>query len=312
MKRELCLVAYSSSEESEPEEADVTLAFYVYVYAAQPSSRKLPTLSASLTGPQHVDNPSLHEGRTRSKPHVDGQYAAHIYASVPLSRSSGLFKLLCKIIESGQTMVPSLHDFWSNDSKPELHISLSRPIYLRAHQREEIKRAVKNVADKSPPFTASFAHVSELINDERTRIFLALEVGAGHHEFATLTSSLTPTLRAIRQQEFYSSPRFHASIGWALLGGKDSVEPPNSSDSTNFTTNMDQPSLSSIRADSSNLSTPTENEYFKVTEFPPTLVSSLNEQYGAALVGSVAKSFDVTELCIKIGKDITRWRLNGA
>ncbi|KAK7021220.1 U6 snRNA phosphodiesterase [Favolaschia claudopus] len=304
MKREICLVAYSSSEESEPEEAD----------APAPKKRKLPTLSATLTGPQHVDDPSLHQGRTRSKPHVDGQYAAHIYASVPLSRSSGLFKLLCKIIESGQTMVPSLHDFWSNDSKPELHISLSRPIYLRAHQREEIKRAVKNVADKSPPFTASFAHVSELINDERTRIFLALEVGAGHHELATLTSSLTPTLQAMRQQEFYSSPRFHASIGWALLGGKDNVEPPNSSDSTNFTTNidLDQPSLSSIRADSSNLSTPTENEYFKVTEFPPTLVSSLNEQYGAALVGSVAKSFDITELCIKIGKDITRWRLNGA
>jgi hypothetical protein len=87
-------------------------------------------------------------------PHVEGQYATHIYASVPLDRGSTLFKLLCKILTSAKKMVPTLHDFWSslNDSKPELHISLSRPIYLRSHQREDLKRAVKRIAEKNLPY----------------------------------------------------------------------------------------------------------------------------------------------------------------
>ena len=82
----------------------------------------------------------------------------------------------------------------------ELHISLSRPTYLRAHQREDLKRAIKAVAKAHAPyvhgismryesnspgavrFKASFATFSELMNDEKTRTFLTLEVGAGHNE----------------------------------------------------------------------------------------------------------------------------------
>lgn len=33
-----------------------------------------------------------------------------------------------------------------------------------------------------PRFIVSFATLSELINDEKTRTFLTLEVGAGYHE----------------------------------------------------------------------------------------------------------------------------------
>ena len=91
----------------------------------------------------------------------------------------------------------------------ELHVSLSRPTYLRAHQREELKRAVKTLAEAHAPyvsiylisaptplnvycnyychrFKASFAAFSELTNDERTRTFLTLEVGAGHSEVSFL------------------------------------------------------------------------------------------------------------------------------
>ncbi|KAJ6466381.1 U6 snRNA phosphodiesterase Usb1 [Mycena sanguinolenta] len=294
MKRDSALVAYSSSEDSETDSA-----------VQPPKKRKLPVLSATLIGPEYVDIPSLHQGRTRTMPHVDGQYATHVYASVPLDRGSALFKLLCQILESAKKMTPTLHDFWSS-SQPELHISLSRPIYLRAHQREPIKRAIKLIAEKSLPFTASFAHISELVNDEGTRIFLVLEIGAGHHELTALTTSLTPTLRAIRQQEFYSSPRFHASIGWTLLGRRATSPQPSN-------TNDDQVPISStsIRSDSSNSSmTLIPNEYTKITEFPPTSLPTLNEQYGSSLATST-KSFDISEIRIKIGKEVSCWRLNG-
>ncbi|KAJ7725354.1 hypothetical protein B0H16DRAFT_1665869 [Mycena metata] len=296
MKRDLALVAYSSSEESESEQSS----------SQPPKKRKLPVLSSTLVAPQHVDDPALHQGRTRTTPHVDGQYATHIYASVALDRGSTLFKLLCKIISSAKKMTPTLHDFWSSlkDSQPELHISLSRPLYLRSHQREDMKRAVKRVAEKTLPFTASFAHISELVNDEATRIFLALEIGAGHHELAALTSSLTPTLQAFRQQEFYAAPRFHASIGWALLGGRSN--PPHSATHSNA---VQAPiSSGSISTDSSN------SAMFpapQITEFPPALLPALNEQYGPALTGSTVKIFEINDISIKIGKEVSCWRLNG-
>ncbi|KAJ7695718.1 U6 snRNA phosphodiesterase Usb1 [Mycena rosella] len=294
MKRELALVSYSSSEDSETESS------------SQPAKkRKLPVLSSTLVGPPHVDDPSLHQGRIRTTPHVDGQYATHIYGSVPLERSSALFKLLCKVIGSAKNAVPTLHDFWSSpkDCKPELHISLSRPIFLRSHQREEMKRAVRCIAEKTSPFTASFAHVSELVNDEGTRIFLALEIGAGHHELSTLTTLLTPALRAMRQHEYYAAPRFHASIGWALLGGR-----PNSTQGS--ASHMDP--QSSIRSESRTSSTALVlDEYPTITGFPPALLPALNSNYGSSLTGSTVKSFEMGEISIKIGKEVSRYRLNG-
>lgn len=95
--------------------------------------------------------------------------------------------------------IPALHDFWSQDTNktPELHVSLSRPIFLRAYQRDELKRTVKALASTSSPsvlaimlqidltdppisFTVSFASFGALTNDEHTRAFLAVEIGAGH------------------------------------------------------------------------------------------------------------------------------------
>ncbi|KAJ7718120.1 hypothetical protein DFH07DRAFT_336428 [Mycena maculata] len=299
MKRDSALVAYSSSDESETERV-----------IRPAKKRKLPVLSSTLVGPAHVDDPSLHQGRIRTIPHVDGQYATHIYASVTLERGSPLFKLLCQIVASAKSMAPTLHDFWSSPKdtpQPELHISLSRPIYLRSHQREDMKRAVKRLAEKTSPFTASFAQISELVNEERTRVFLALEIGAGHHELTTLTNILSPALRAIRQQEYYAAPRFHASIAWALLSGRAPIE----QGSDNTTPEPQAPiSSGSISSDSRNSSVPLVPEFATITEFPPALLPALNEQYGPSMTVT-AKSFDIGEISIKIGKEVSRWRLNG-
>ncbi|KAJ6511985.1 U6 snRNA phosphodiesterase Usb1 [Mycena vitilis] len=302
MKRDVALVAYSSSEESE---SDTQI-------PPPPKKRKLPAISTTLIPPGHVDDPSLHQGRIRTIPHVDGQYATHIYASVPLARGSTFFKLLCKILASAKSTVPTLHDFWSSsESKTQLHISMSRPIFLRSHQREDMKLAVKRVAEKTLPFTASFAHLSELVNDEGTRIFLALEIGAGHHELTNITTSLVPALRALRQQEYYTDPRFHASIGWALLGGR--VKPPQAANATHATAEQSPISSGSMASDPGHSSTSlVPSEHPRITEFPPALLLSLNEQYGPSLTGSSAvKGFDISEISIKIGQEVFSWRLNG-
>jgi ribonuclease P protein component len=77
-----------------------------------------------------------------------------VYVSLPLRRQSELYKLVQEIILDAKDAVPTLREIWPDQNscqRPELHISLSRPILLRAHQREELKRSVKNIAHSQKP-----------------------------------------------------------------------------------------------------------------------------------------------------------------
>jgi U6 snRNA phosphodiesterase len=136
-------------------------------------------------------------------------------------------------------------------------------------------------------------------NDERTRTFLTMEVSAGHHEvnvplptiesypivtkLKSMADSLAPYLRDIRQQEFYADPRFHTSIGWALL---DYLHP-----------------------DQGKTTSTTPVAFPTIPHLPLSLLPTLIEKYSAQLA-SVGK-FDVEEVTAKIGKDVYKWRLEG-
>jgi RNase P protein component len=82
---------------------------------------------------------------------------------IVLRRGSGTALGLGRIVEravgiaredEGMTNVvvhSTLGGWDSQDAKCELHISLTRPFFLRAYQREEMKRAVRDVARAHPP-----------------------------------------------------------------------------------------------------------------------------------------------------------------
>lgn len=113
-------------------------------------------MAAAIAGPVHVDNPALHDGRIRTAPHIDGQFAACIY--VPVKINQALLSFLQDTLRKGRTVFPSLHsipknldDLRSIDLDAELHISLSRPVYIRSHQREELKQAVRRIAKSRSP-----------------------------------------------------------------------------------------------------------------------------------------------------------------
>ncbi|KAF8654607.1 hypothetical protein AX16_003519 [Volvariella volvacea WC 439] len=142
-------------------------------------------------------------------------------------------------------------------------------------------RAVQRVAQAHKPFTTSFATFCELRNDEKTRTFLAMEIGAGHQELRALVEALTPALRAIRQQEYYDKPRFHASIGWALL---------------------DRPA-----ADESQ-----QCDFPTIPGIPDTLIADLNEIYGSRLTSTKVSVLEVQGITIKIGKEIRSWTFSGS
>ncbi|KAI0718424.1 hypothetical protein C8T65DRAFT_804065 [Cerioporus squamosus] len=305
MKR--ALVEYSSSDEEAPvPPSESTRKLPVDSPSPPPKKRKLPSLSTHLLPQVPVDDPALHQGRRRTTPHVEGQFAAYVFIPVAVPKKSKLFGLMSRIFSTAKESVPILHPIGfteadvdaaregpsiSDDGHVELHISLTRPTYLRAHQRDEFRRAVQAATRTRVKFPASFATVSELMNDERTRTFLTLEVGAGHDYLKELSDSLTPALRSIRQKEFYEQPRFHASLAWALLDGS-------------------RPSGTTRSASEPTPPVSIEPTFPTIPSFPPSLVSQLQKEFGRELASPVVGTFEAEEVCVRIGKDVRKWKLS--
>lgn len=166
MKRSLALISYPSSDEEDSERPGEINT--VQGAIGQPKRcallqvittgtnidslvRKLPRVSPSLVIPTPKADPALHQGRIRTTPHVDGQFAAFVYISVPMKENTELRELLEQSVCAAKTLVPHLKCDWLEDKKPVLHISLTRPIYLRDHQRDDLKRAVRAVSRKHKP-----------------------------------------------------------------------------------------------------------------------------------------------------------------
>ncbi|KAL5520060.1 hypothetical protein ACEPAG_1720 [Sanghuangporus baumii] len=278
MKRNIDLVAYESSDDDHGTSDN-------HLDAAK-STRKLPKLSPSLTVPVPVDDPTLHQGRVRSSPHVEGQFAAFVYIPVPLKKNTPLRQLLEKSVIRAKNIEPALVCDWLDSRETHtLHISLTRPVYLRNYQLEELKRVVKAAARVVCPFTASFSKFATFENDEHTRAFLGIEVGAGHRELEMLSKTVEPILKSLRQKGFYSEPRFHASIAWALLATGVGLQ--------------DETSNHSVPA----------STLPRVISSLPRLLSDMESHFGKTLSSSKTGVFDVDRICVKIGKEISSWPL---
>lgn len=144
--------------------------------------RKLPSLSSKLVVTAPTDNPALHQGRVRSSPHIDGRWACHLYVPVVSETGEQPGEVLSSAFRSAKAKVPTLHPIGLEDGRWELHVSLSRPTFLWTHQREEFKNAVRRVAASQRGCTLSLTEFIKLENDDRSRVFLAVQVGAGHEQ----------------------------------------------------------------------------------------------------------------------------------
>ena len=120
--------------------------------------RRLPALASHLVPAVPLDDPSKHQGRTRTTPHVEGQWAAHVYISLVLRGAlRGIVERAVSIAKQEGAGVRMLGggdldpDTDSAAALRELHISLTRPFFLRAHQKDEMKRAVRDAAKAHPP-----------------------------------------------------------------------------------------------------------------------------------------------------------------
>ncbi|CAG8519543.1 5596_t:CDS:2, partial [Paraglomus brasilianum] len=165
---------------------------------------------------KHIPDPSKHEGRIRTIPHVEGNFATHIHVRV---KAPPEFLNLMRSLETYlKTHHTSIHSCSDNDSATELelHISLSRLIILKYHQIERFWNNLQSALGRPKSFTMSFARIIQLMNDTRTCSYLALEVGMGTNELKSLLEKIDYVVGQFKQPTFYEKPRFHTSVFWSL------------------------------------------------------------------------------------------------
>ncbi|GAA5877526.1 hypothetical protein JCM3774_005896 [Rhodotorula dairenensis] len=247
--------------------------------------RRLPRLDDSFDEPKRPsDSPELHQGRTRAAPHVRGQWASHVY--LELTPSAGLRKVLRKsyeaAVDSAAPTGAAIHSLLPDASTlpraadgaggndDALHLSLSRPLMLLTNQRDDLRKAVARIADR---FEARYASFGVLENDEKTRRFLGVEVGQGYAELLALVRDLDKALAELRLPAYYPEPRFHASLAWTTT--------------TSASVDVD-PTLLLPFADQT------------LDDLDASLGPHLRKE-GQVWVG---------ELCVKIGKEVSRFRLS--
>ena len=127
-----------------------------------------------------------------------------------------------------------------------------------------------------------------------------------HFQLRSLVGALAPALRAIRQQEYYDNPRFHASIAWALISRPQDGLESISSDNTHT-----YPAQSEYISPSTSTVKDSAEEFPTISGLPPELITSLIERYSARLSSPYIGNFDVEKVVVKIGKETTSWRLLG-
>ncbi|KAF9109893.1 nuclear protein localization protein 4 [Mortierella sp. AM989] len=210
----------------------------------------LPSLPSSLTDlfkerERPPDNPERHQGRVRTRAHIDGSWPVHVYLSATIVSTdtanntvklpSELFDIVSTLIKSARKTAPSTVSLLQSietrrdpkaipteaevaEDANELHISLTRPLYL---QELHIGRFVSEVRDafkSRKRFNVSFSGVQSFSNDEKTRSFLSLRVGSGHAEIESLVTEMDAIAERYSQPTFYEDPQFHASFAWAVGG----------------------------------------------------------------------------------------------
>jgi len=125
-------------------------------------------------------------GRVRSFPHVDGDFATHVF--LPVSVPPGARALLARRLAACIARVPALRpvgrdaptppDARGDDLIPrDAHVSLSRVFATRANQREGVLASLRRALVAAEAFDVDVGPAFRVfVNDQRTATFLALEV----------------------------------------------------------------------------------------------------------------------------------------
>ncbi|KAK1272500.1 hypothetical protein QJS04_geneDACA012536 [Acorus gramineus] len=176
--------------------------------------------------------------RIRSFPHVEGNYALHVF--IPVLIPSAVRKDLGLFVKRVSSLVPGIHavdidipliDLCKDDQKfeqlffgREFHISLGRTVPIRVHQIDSIVPMLRQKLQSQKRYWIEFTKWEVFVNDDHTRTFLSLEVtGEGLYEITKQIHIVDEIYRLHGLPEFYKNPRPHISLAWALGDNSSSL-----------------------------------------------------------------------------------------
>ncbi|KAJ7949623.1 U6 snRNA phosphodiesterase [Quillaja saponaria] len=199
-------------------------------------SNPLPPPPLSLLNPLNslgtLDFPRTSQtSRIRSFPHVDGNYALHVYIPVhiPPQSKKELALFLRKVTLHEQSLhvvdvdVPlnilckSNEKFEDVTLGREFHISLGRTVPIRVHQIDSIVSMLQQKLQTQRKYMIDFSKWEVFVNDDHTRTFLSLEIlDGGLTEIRKQIQVVNAVYKLHNLPEFYEDPRPHISVAWAL------------------------------------------------------------------------------------------------
>ncbi|KAH7537769.1 uncharacterized protein LOC107414068 [Ziziphus jujuba] len=168
--------------------------------------------------------------RLRTFPHVEGNYALHVY--IPVSIPSAPKKELALFLKKVARVVPGLYAvdvdvpldaLCKDDDKleqvaleRELHISLGRTVPIRLHQIDTVVTMLRQKLQLQRRYWIDFSKWEIFVNDDCTRTFLSMEVvAAGLVEIRKQIQAVNEVYKLHNLPEFYKDPRPHISLAWA-------------------------------------------------------------------------------------------------
>lgn len=204
---------------------------------SQLPSPLLPPPLSLLTPPNSLiagtldDLQTIQPPRVRSFPHVDGNYAVHVYIPVHIPQPAR--KEASQFLKKVSSNVPGLHvvdadillDNLLNDYQKlenialgrEFHISLGRTVPVRVHQIDSMITMLRQKLQLQKRYWIDFNKWEVFVNDDRTRTFLSIEVlTGGLSEITKQIQAVNEVYRLHNLPEFYKDPRPHISLAWAL------------------------------------------------------------------------------------------------
>ncbi|CAH8279237.1 unnamed protein product [Arabidopsis lyrata] len=168
--------------------------------------------------------------RVRNFPHVDGNYALHVY--IPVSIPPLPKKEIVCFLKRVASVVPHLHlveadvplsILCKDDQKferalgREFHISLGRSVPLRVHQINSVVSMLRQKLQLQKRYAIDFNKWEVFVNDDCTRSFLSLEITtSGLSEISKQIDAVNEVYKLHNLPEFYKDPRPHISLVWAL------------------------------------------------------------------------------------------------
>mmetsp|Transcript_99563 Transcript_99563/g.145517 ORF Transcript_99563/g.145517 Transcript_99563/m.145517 type:complete len:385 (+) Transcript_99563:288-1442(+) len=196
--------------------------------AVEPTSKKQRLTSALPTGEgtektssQHPARQVSSEGRVRSFPHIEGNYAGYVY--IPMRRIEGLE---AAAVRATNMVAAILNKNWKHGKSrsnqhllhripvQDLHLSVSRTFALRRQQIEPVVELLRKNLNALPRFDAAVSGIDLYSNDEKTRSFVGLSLCLGATRMETTTRAVDHALSTCSLEPFYKEMRFHVSVAW--------------------------------------------------------------------------------------------------